>query len=100
MLKSWLLGQLPVAIIEGMRNMGINVNHVYGLTETYGPSALCASQSGWNELSIAEQAQLHSRQGVPYPLQDSMRVLDPRLWNLCLMMVKPWEKSCSVAILS
>ncbi|PTV49484.1 acyl-CoA synthetase [Acinetobacter pittii] len=67
----------PVAIIEGMRNMGINVNHVYGLTETYGPSALCASQSGWNELSIAEQAQLHSRQGVPYPLQDSMRVLDP-----------------------
>ena len=36
-----------------------------------------ASQSGWNELSIAEQAQLHSRQGVPYPLQDSMRVLDP-----------------------
>ncbi|MCU4425646.1 acyl-CoA synthetase [Acinetobacter sp. WU_MDCI_Abxb74] len=67
----------PVAIIEGMRNMGINVNHVYGLTETYGPSALCASQSGWDELSIAEQAQLHSRQGVPYPLQDSMRVLDP-----------------------
>jgi len=66
-----------VAIIEGMRNIGINVNHVYGLTETYGPSALCASQAGWSDLSIQEQAQLHSRQGVPYPLQDSMRVLDP-----------------------
>lgn len=67
----------PAAIIEGMRNMGINVTHVYGLTETYGPSALCASQAGWSELSIQEQAQLHSRQGVPYPLQDGMKVLDP-----------------------
>ncbi|MDM9638646.1 acyl-CoA synthetase [Acinetobacter nosocomialis] len=67
----------PVTVIEGMRNIGINVNHVYGLTETYGPSALCASQAGWSDLSITEQAQLHSRQGVPYPLQDSMRVLDP-----------------------
>lgn len=67
----------PVAIIEGMRNLGINVNHVYGLTETYGPSALCAAQMDWSDLSIQEQAQLHSRQGVPYPLQDSMRVLDP-----------------------
>ena len=67
----------PAAIIEGMRHLGINVTHVYGLTETYGPSALCASQAGWSELSIQEQAQLHSRQGVPYPLQDGMKVLDP-----------------------
>lgn len=67
----------PAAIIEGMHHIGIKVNHVYGLTETYGPSALCASQAGWSELSIQEQAQLHSRQGVPYPLQDAMRVLDP-----------------------
>ncbi|MHA3053885.1 acyl-CoA synthetase [Acinetobacter sp. ANC 4633] len=66
----------PAAIIEGMRNIGINVTHVYGLTETYGPSALCASQAGWSELSIQEQAQLHSRQGVPYPLQDGMKVID------------------------
>lgn len=68
----------PAAIIEGMRNIGINVTHVYGLTETYGPSALCASQAGWSDLSIQEQAQLHSRQGVPYPLQDGMKVLDPK----------------------
>ncbi|MCG2573125.1 acyl-CoA synthetase [Acinetobacter sp. ME22] len=67
----------PAAIIEGMRHLGINVTHVYGLTETYGPSALCASQAGWSELSIQEQAQLHSRQGVPYPLQDGMKVIDP-----------------------
>ncbi|TCM66746.1 fatty-acyl-CoA synthase [Acinetobacter calcoaceticus] len=67
----------PAAIIEGMHHIGIQVNHVYGLTETYGPSGLCATQAGWSELSIQEQAQLNSRQGVPYPLQDGMRVLDP-----------------------
>ncbi|WP_151746637.1 acyl-CoA synthetase [Acinetobacter soli] len=67
----------PAAIIEGMRKLGINVTHVYGLTETYGPSGLCAAQASWNDLSLEEQAKLHARQGVPYPLQDSMRVLDP-----------------------
>lgn len=67
----------PAAIIEGMRKLGVNVTHVYGLTETYGPSGLCAAQAGWNDLSLEEQAKLHARQGVPYPLQDSMRVLDP-----------------------
>ena len=67
----------PAAIIEGMRKLGVNVTHVYGLTETYGPSGLCAAQAGWYDLSLEEQAKLHARQGVPYPLQDSMRVLDP-----------------------
>ncbi|MGZ7882635.1 acyl-CoA synthetase [Acinetobacter soli] len=67
----------PAAIIEGMRKLGVNITHVYGLTETYGPSGLCAAQAGWNDLSLEEQAKLHARQGVPYPLQDSMRVLDP-----------------------
>lgn len=67
----------PAAIIEGMRKLGVNVTHVYGLTETYGPSGLCAAHAGWNDLSLEEQAKLHARQGVPYPLQDSMRVLDP-----------------------
>lgn len=67
----------PAAIIEGMSNMGFKVTHVYGLTETYGPSALCEAQADWSGMSIAEQAERHSRQGVPYPLQDAMRVLDP-----------------------
>ncbi len=67
----------PAAIIEGMSRMGFKVTHVYGLTETYGPSALCAAQAGWSNLTIAEQAERHSRQGVPYPLQDAMRVLNP-----------------------
>ena len=30
----------PLRLLKGMRHIGINVNHVYGLTETHGPSAL------------------------------------------------------------
>lgn len=67
----------PAAIIEGMSNIGFKVNHVYGLTETYGPAAVCAEQIGWDELPIPERAERLSRQGVPYHLQEAMQVLDP-----------------------
>src|SRR5690606_40998827 len=32
----------PAAVIAGVEAMGIEVTHVYGLTETYGPSTVCA----------------------------------------------------------
>lgn len=32
----------PAAVIEGMETMGFKLTHVYGLTETYGPAAVCA----------------------------------------------------------
>src|SRR6202040_2043285 len=32
----------PVAVLEGAENIGIRLTHVYGLTETYGPAAVCA----------------------------------------------------------
>jgi fatty-acyl-CoA synthase len=67
----------PAAIIEGMARMGFHITHTYGLTETYGPAALCAKQNDWEALDIAGQAERNSRQGVPYHLQDAMRVLDP-----------------------
>lgn len=68
----------PAAIIEGMARLGFNITHTYGLTETYGPAALCAKQDDWAALDIAGQAERNSRQGVPYHLQDAMRVLDPQ----------------------
>ena len=41
----------PAAIIEGMQNMGVDVTHVYGLTETYGPVTICAWQDFSDTLS-------------------------------------------------
>ena len=67
----------PAAVIEGCEQIGIDITHVYGLTEVYGPAAVCAKQPQWAELGLAERAMLNGRQGVAYPLQESVRVLDP-----------------------
>lgn len=67
----------PVAVLEGAENIGIKITHVYGLTEVYGPASVCAEQPGWDELPAEERAQLKRRQGVPYPLQEAVTVLDP-----------------------
>ncbi|HEY0220354.1 MAG TPA: acyl-CoA synthetase, partial [Afipia sp.] len=68
----------PVAVLEGAEKIGIKLTHVYGLTEVYGPASVCAEQQGWDDLPADQRAQLKRRQGVPYPLQESVTVLDPR----------------------
>ena len=67
----------PAAVIEGCEAAGINLTHVYGLTEVYGPAAVCAKQESWAALPAEERARLNGRQGVPYPLQQAVTVLDP-----------------------
>jgi fatty-acyl-CoA synthase len=68
----------PAAMIEGMERLGFDLTHVYGLTETYGPAAVCAKHESWQELDIAGRAQRNGRQGVRYQLQDVMTVIDPQ----------------------
>ncbi len=67
----------PAAIIEGCERIGIGITHVYGLTESYGPAAVCAPQAEWAGLPIGERASLNARQGVAYPMQQAIAVLDP-----------------------
>ena len=67
----------PGALIEGMQKMGFNLTHVYGLSETYGPAAVCAKHPEWDELPLDEQVRLNGRQGVCYHLQEGMTVMDP-----------------------
>jgi fatty-acyl-CoA synthase len=67
----------PVAVLEGAERIGIKLTHVYGLTEVYGPASVCAEQPGWDDLPADQRAQLKRRQGVPYPLQEAVTVLDP-----------------------
>ena len=68
----------PAAIIEGCERIGIAITHVYGLTESYGPAAVCAPQAEWAGLPIGERARLNARQGVAYPMQQAITVLDPQ----------------------
>jgi fatty-acyl-CoA synthase len=67
----------PATMIAGMESMGFDLTHVYGLTEVYGPSSVCARQSEWDALDLAERAERNARQGLRYPLQRGMTVMDP-----------------------
>jgi fatty-acyl-CoA synthase len=67
----------PVAVLEGAESIGIKLTHVYGLTEVYGPASVCAEQPGWDELPADQRAQLKRRQGVAYPLEEAITVIDP-----------------------
>ena len=76
----------PAAVIEGMERMGFDITHVYGLTETYGPAAVCAKHDAWRALSIAARTERNGRQGVRYTVEDGMTVMDPQT-----MTEVPWD---------
>ena len=67
----------PAAILEGMAQMGFAITHVYGLTETYGPATVCAKHADWSDRSLSDQAILNARQGVRYPVQEGVEVMNP-----------------------
>jgi fatty-acyl-CoA synthase len=68
----------PSAVIEAMERMGFRVTHLYGLTESYGPSTVCAWQAPWAGLPMRERAARMARQGVGYLTLDGQRVVDPQ----------------------
>jgi len=71
----------PAAVLAAMEAAGFSMTHVYGLTETYGPAVICAWHPEWNDLPLAEQADIKSRQGVPYHMLEDLKVLDPETMN-------------------
>ncbi|WP_207061357.1 acyl-CoA synthetase [Motiliproteus sp. SC1-56] len=67
----------PASVIQGMEEMGFKVTHVYGLTETYGPSVVCAWHEEWDDNTLEAKARLKARQGVRAPMLDGLMVADP-----------------------
>ncbi|MDE2581946.1 MAG: acyl-CoA synthetase [Rhodospirillales bacterium] len=67
----------PAAIIAGAEEAGIDLTHVYGLTETYGPASVCPKQPEWEQMPLDRRAERNGRQGVRVPMQEAMAVLDP-----------------------
>jgi fatty-acyl-CoA synthase len=76
----------PAAMIEAMAKIGFDITHVYGLTETYGPAAVCAKHDDWASLPLEEQVRLNGRQGVRYHAQEAITVMDPDT-----MQPVPWD---------
>ena len=72
----------PASMIEGMAQMGFDITHVYGLTEVYGPASVAVKRSAWADQTLSEQVRLNGRQGVRYPLQESMTVLNPETMDV------------------
>ncbi|MEO1106146.1 MAG: AMP-binding protein, partial [Pseudomonadota bacterium] len=67
----------PAAVIARLEAIGIDVTHVYGLTETYGPCVVSAWKPEWDGANTEERARLKARQGVPYTLQATLSVRHP-----------------------
>jgi fatty-acyl-CoA synthase len=63
------------AILRRMGELGFEVTHLYGLTETYGPAMICDWRPEWNELDAAAQARLKARQGVGNMISCQVRVI-------------------------
>ena len=45
-----------------MKELGFEVMHVYGLTETYGHVTQCAWNDAWNEFDEEKQNEIKARQ--------------------------------------
>ncbi|KAF2308280.1 hypothetical protein GH714_039893 [Hevea brasiliensis] len=68
----------PPSLLFAMSEKGFHVTHTYGLSETYGPSTVCAWKPEWDLLPPIEQARLRARQGVRYTGLEGLDVVDPK----------------------
>ena len=66
----------PSAVIAGLEAMGFSIVHLYGLTESYGPSTVCAWHDEWSTLDLADRAAKNARQGVVYPTLGDLKIAD------------------------
>jgi len=67
----------PSIIFKKMKNLGFEVMHVYGLTETYGHITQCAWNEEWINLDEEKQNEIKARQGVRYPNTEGVDVMNP-----------------------
>uniref|UniRef100_A0ACD5WRZ7 Uncharacterized protein n=1 Tax=Avena sativa TaxID=4498 RepID=A0ACD5WRZ7_AVESA len=67
----------PPQVLAKMEELGFNVIHGYGLTETYGPATLCVWKPEWDALPAAERARIRARQGVPHMMLEDVEIKDP-----------------------
>ncbi len=66
----------PSAVLSGMKALGFEVIHMYGLTEVYGPATVCAPQDGWADLDADALALQYARQGVNHIAVEDATVFD------------------------
>ncbi|KAL5983582.1 Acetate/butyrate--CoA ligase aae7, peroxisomal [Asimina triloba] len=68
----------PPSVLAAMSERGFRITHTYGLSETYGPSTVCAWKPEWDSLPLETKARLSARQGVRYIGLEGLDVVDMR----------------------
>lgn len=63
-------------LLARLGELGIDVTHLYGLTESYGPMMLCDWDPSWDELSLGQRARRKARQGVNNVIAEAPRIVD------------------------
>ena len=71
-------GAAPTAtLIASLSEMGFDLTHLYGLTESYGPASICELADDMADADPAEKARWLSRQGARHKTSGSIRIVDP-----------------------
>ena len=66
------------AILRRMAELGFEVTHLYGLTETFGPAMICDWRPEWDALDGDGRARMKARQGVGNMASVTPRVVDEK----------------------
>jgi fatty-acyl-CoA synthase len=67
----------PSSVLAAMEALGFDVQHGYGLTETYGPSTFCYQMPEWRDGPDQTRFDLMTRQGLPFVVTEDVMVADP-----------------------
>lgn len=67
----------PPQVLAKMDELGFDVAHGYGLTETYGPATTCVWKPEWDALPPAERARMKALQGVAHAMVQEVAIKDP-----------------------
>jgi len=64
------------ALLARLSGLGMDVTHLYGLTETFGPAVICEWHPESNALAPEDEARFKARQGVANVVSQQLRVVD------------------------
>jgi fatty-acyl-CoA synthase len=68
----------PSSVFRAMEELGFEVIHLYGATETYGPGTFCLFKPEWNGLPSERRYTNMARQGIAHPMVEGVMVADPK----------------------
>jgi fatty-acyl-CoA synthase len=84
----------PATVLEEVKAMGFDVDHVFGITEISGTPISCAWQGEWDELPSDVQGRMKARQGVRAATLEHLTVADPQT-----LVPVAWDGTASGEIL-